>query len=93
MQCHLGWCVSFRCDFTLEPFARGLPSEDADENAQPVVEATMGDASRCSMSSLAAAFNRRLSVNPSDHSTPKPSRSLEEKGLLAEDYSSDLPTN
>jgi hypothetical protein len=45
MRCHLGWCLSFRCDFTLEPFARGLASEDADENAQPVVAATTGDAS------------------------------------------------
>ena len=52
--------------------------------------AVPGGASR---SSLADAFNRRLSVNPSDHSTLKPSRSLGEKGLLAEDYSSDLPTN
>jgi hypothetical protein len=34
MQCHLGWCLSFRCDFTLEPFARGLASEDADENVR-----------------------------------------------------------
>jgi hypothetical protein len=43
MQCHLGWCLSFRCDFTLEPFARGLASEDANENAQPVVAAIMVD--------------------------------------------------
>ena len=41
-------------DFTLELFARGLPSEDADENAQPVIAATMRDASWCSVSSLAA---------------------------------------
>jgi hypothetical protein len=53
MQCHLGWCLSLRSDFTLEPFARGLASEDADEIAQPIVVATMGDASLCSVSSVA----------------------------------------
>jgi hypothetical protein len=53
MKCHLGGCLSFRCDFTLEPFARGLASEDADEIAQPIVVATLGDASLCSVSSLA----------------------------------------
>jgi hypothetical protein len=52
MQSHLGWCLSFRCEFTLEPFARGLASEDAHENTQPVVETIMGDASWCSVSSL-----------------------------------------
>jgi hypothetical protein len=52
MQCHLGLCLSLRCDFTLEPFTRGLAGEDADENAQPVVAAIMGDASWCSASSL-----------------------------------------
>jgi hypothetical protein len=36
----------------LEPFARGLSSEDADENAQPIVVATLG-ASWCSVSSRA----------------------------------------
>jgi hypothetical protein len=52
MQCHLGWCVSLRRDFTLEPFARGMTSEDADKNAQPVVAATMADGSWCRVSSL-----------------------------------------
>ena len=37
MQCHFGWCLSFRCDFTLEPFARGLASEDADKQTQRFV--------------------------------------------------------
>jgi hypothetical protein len=37
MQCHLGLCLLLRCDFTLEPFARGLASEDANDNAQLVV--------------------------------------------------------
>jgi hypothetical protein len=68
MQCHLGWCVSFRCDFTLEPVARGLASEDADENAQPVVAATMGDASWCSVSILAPMA---LASRP-NHSAPAP---------------------
>jgi hypothetical protein len=45
MQCHLGLCLAVRCDLTLEPFTRGLASEDADENAEPVVALTMGDAS------------------------------------------------
>jgi hypothetical protein len=45
MQCHLGRCASFRSNLTLEPFARGLASEDADENAQPIVAATIGNAS------------------------------------------------
>jgi hypothetical protein len=52
MQCHLGWCVSFRFGFALEPFTRGLASEDANENAQPIVAAIVGDASRRSVSSL-----------------------------------------
>jgi hypothetical protein len=52
MQCHLGWCISFRCDFTLEPFTRGLAGEDANESAQPVVAAMVGDASPRSVSSL-----------------------------------------
>ena len=34
MQCHLGLCLSLRCDVTLEPFTRGLASEDADQHAQ-----------------------------------------------------------
>jgi hypothetical protein len=64
MQCHLGWCTSHRCNLTLELFARGLPSEDADENAQPVVAATIGDASRCAASSLAPiAFPSRPNHN------------------------------
>jgi hypothetical protein len=33
MQCHLGWCLLLGRNFTLELFARGLASEDADENA------------------------------------------------------------
>jgi hypothetical protein len=32
-QCHR-LCLSLRCDFTLEPFTRGLASEDADQHAQ-----------------------------------------------------------
>jgi hypothetical protein len=52
MQCHLGWCRSFGRDVPLEPFTRGLASEDANENTQPVVATIMGDASWCSVSSL-----------------------------------------
>jgi hypothetical protein len=37
MQCHLGLCLSLRCDFALEPFTRGLASEGADQNAQRFV--------------------------------------------------------
>jgi hypothetical protein len=37
MQCHLVWCVSFRFGFALEPFTRGLASEDADKQAQRFV--------------------------------------------------------
>jgi hypothetical protein len=52
MECHLGWCVSFRFGFALEPFTRGLASEDPNESAQPVVAPTTGDASWCFVSSL-----------------------------------------
>ena len=45
MQCHLGLRLPLRGYFTLEPFTRGLASEDADENAQPVVAPTVADAS------------------------------------------------
>jgi hypothetical protein len=34
MQCHLGLCLSLRCDFPLEAFTRGLASEGADQHAQ-----------------------------------------------------------
>jgi hypothetical protein len=37
MQCHLGLCPSLRRGFTLEPFTRGLASEDADQHAQRFV--------------------------------------------------------
>ena len=37
LQCHLGLCLSLRCDFTLEPFTRGLASENADQHAQRFV--------------------------------------------------------
>ena len=37
MQCHLGWYVSFRFGFALEPFTRGLASEDADKQTQRFV--------------------------------------------------------
>jgi hypothetical protein len=33
MQCHPGWCLSFRRDFPLELFACSLASEDADQCA------------------------------------------------------------
>jgi hypothetical protein len=39
MQCHLGWCRSFRRDFQLELFTRSLAGEDADQHAQPLVAA------------------------------------------------------
>jgi hypothetical protein len=59
MQCHLGWCVAFRRDFTLEPLARRLASKDADENAQPLVAATVGDASYSVSSLLPIALPSR----------------------------------
>jgi len=37
MQCHLGWFRRFRRDFALEPFTRGLASEDADQHEQRFV--------------------------------------------------------
>jgi hypothetical protein len=37
MQCHLGFCLAVRCDFTLEPFTRGLASEDTDQHPQRFV--------------------------------------------------------
>ena len=37
MQCRLALCRSFRRDFPLEPFTRGLASEDADQHAQRFV--------------------------------------------------------
>ena len=42
-----------RSNFTLELFARGVASEDANKNAQPVVAAVMGDASWRCVSSVA----------------------------------------
>jgi hypothetical protein len=54
MECHLG-SYRPRCrDLTLESFTRGLASKDADEVAQPIVVATIGAASLCSVSSLAS---------------------------------------
>jgi hypothetical protein len=37
LQRHFGWCLSFRLDFPLEPFARGLPSEDPDQHSERFV--------------------------------------------------------
>jgi hypothetical protein len=56
MQCHLGLCRSLRCGLTLESFARSLASEDANENAQPVVAAIMDDwRQRCGQQRFEAA--------------------------------------
>ena len=37
LHCHLGWCLSLRGNFPLEPFTRGLASENADHAAQRLV--------------------------------------------------------
>jgi hypothetical protein len=64
MQCHLGLCASFRSDFTLKPLACSLASEDPNENAQPVVAATIDDASWYSVASLPTiAFPSRPNHN------------------------------
>jgi hypothetical protein len=68
MQRHLRSCLSLRCDFTLEPFARSLASEDTNENAQLVVAAIVGDASRYYVSSLPPIALR----SRSDHNAAAP---------------------
>ena len=78
MQCHLGWCVSFGCDFTLEPFARGLTSEDADNQAQRFVAVIMRRPVTSCVSRSSIAFLSRP-----DHNAVAPCRKVDLFALAA----------
>jgi hypothetical protein len=65
MQCDLEWFRSFRCEFPLEPFTRGLASELAYQHAQRFV--TM--IARCSSSHSASILPTALISGP-DHHAP-----------------------
>ena len=71
LQCHLGWCLSFRCDFPLEPFTRGLASEDADQHAQRFVAVIARRPLSCCASKPSIALLSRT-----DHNAATPSASL-----------------
>ena len=71
MQCHLGLCLSLRCDFTLEPFTRGLASEGADQHAQRFVAVIAGRTLTCGASKPLIAL-----VSRTDHNAATPSASL-----------------
>ena len=71
MQCHLGLCLSLRCDFTLEPFTRGLASEDADQHAQRFVAVIARRTLPCYASKPLIALLSRT-----DHNAATPSASL-----------------
>ena len=71
MECHLGFYRSRRCDFTLEPFTRGLASEDADQHAQGFVAVIARPTLLCYSSRPLVA-----SASRTDHDAATPSLSL-----------------
>jgi hypothetical protein len=71
MQCHLGRCVSFRCDFTLEPFTRGLASEGAYQHEQRFVAVIARRTLTCCAPKALIAL-----VSRTDHNAATPSASL-----------------
>jgi hypothetical protein len=71
MRCHLGLCLSLRCDFTLEPCTRGLASEGADQHAQRFVAVTARRTLTCGASKPLIALASRA-----DHNAATPSASL-----------------
>jgi hypothetical protein len=71
MQCHLGLYLSLRCDFTLEPFTRGLASEGADQHAQRFVAVIARRTLTCCASKPLIAL-----VSRTDHNAATPSASL-----------------
>jgi hypothetical protein len=70
MQCHLGLCLSLRCDFTLELFTRGLAGEHAYQHAQRLVAMI----ARCSSSRSASMLPTALISRP-DHNAQLLTRS------------------
>ena len=64
MQCHLGLCLSLRCDFTLEPFTRGLASEGADQHAQRFVAVIARRTLTCCASKPLIALSRERIITP-----------------------------
>jgi hypothetical protein len=71
MQCHLGLCVAVRRDLTLEPFTRGLASEDADQHPQRFVAVIARRTLPCCVSRPLVA-----SASRTDHNAATPSLSL-----------------
>jgi hypothetical protein len=71
MQCHLGLCLAVRYDLTLEPFTRGLTSEDADQHPQRFVAAIARRTLPCYASRPLVA-----SASRTDHNAATPSLSL-----------------
>jgi hypothetical protein len=71
LHCHLGLCLSLRCDFTLEPFNRGLASEGADQHAQRFVAVIARRTLTCCASTPLIAL-----VSRTDHNAATPSVSL-----------------
>jgi hypothetical protein len=67
MQCYLAWCCSFRRDFTLEPFTRGLAGEHAYQHAQRFVAMI----ARCTSSHSASMLPTALVSRP-DHNAQLP---------------------
>lgn len=63
MQCHLGWCRSFRRDFPLEPFTRSLAGEHAYQHAQRFVAAIARRSLPCSVSNSPVSFPSRPDHN------------------------------
>ena len=71
MECHLGWCVSFPFGFALEPFTRGLASENADQHSERFVAViTPRTLTCCASKPLIAPVSR------TDHNAATPSLSL-----------------
>jgi hypothetical protein len=64
MQCHLGFCPSLRCDLTLEPFTRGLASEDANQHAQRFVAVVVRRSLPCNASKLPTSLPRDRIITP-----------------------------
>jgi hypothetical protein len=83
MQCHLAWCLSFRCDFTLEPLTRGLAGEQAYQHAQRFVAMI----ARCSSSHSASMLPTALISKP-DHNAVAPCQEVDLSALRRTSWSS-----
>jgi hypothetical protein len=71
MQYHLGLYLAVRSDLTLEPFTRGLASENADQHAQRFVTVIARRTLPCYASRPFVA-----SASRTDHNAATPSLSL-----------------